>query len=240
MVLAAGRGVRMRDAFGGLHKSLLPVGGAPLIVRLIGRLSAAGFSPIVVNVCHQADAIVAACGDGSGFGNRIEYSREDSALETAGGIANALPLLGTGTFLAANSDVYSEIDLVALRRDGTRAMATRGSLAHLALVPNPEHNPAGDFDLKDGLVGRPGEGRDLTYSGVGLFDAAAFADIEPPAKVPLIDVLEPLARRGKVSGERVAAAWSDVGTPERYEELRRRLGEAGTPAASGAEEEETS
>jgi len=228
MILAAGKGERMRGAFGGMHKALLPVGGVPLIVRLARSLAGAGIAPLVVNVCHQADRIAAALGDGDAVGCPIAYSRERVALETAGGIANALPLLGDATFLAANADVWVEIDFAAFARDGLAAMRAAGSRAHLLLAPNPEHNPGGDFDLDGGRALRPPGSRGLTFTGIGLYDPAAFAGVAPGEKAPLIGILEPLAARGLVSGEQTAAPWRDVGTPERYLEVSGAEG-AGAP-----------
>ncbi len=225
MILAAGKGERMGRLPGDLHKSLLPAGGEPLIVRAALRLTAAGLSPLVVNVCDRADQVVAALGDGSAIGNRILFSREQEALETAGGIANALPLLGKDTFMAVNADVHTDIDLAGLRDGGIAAMRELGTVAHLALVPNPGHNPGGDFGLDGRLVSRAGGQRPLTYSGIGLFDPEMFAQIGKGEKVRLADVLFPLVSASKVSGEQVTAHWLDVGTPERLRELERHLSE---------------
>lgn len=227
MILAAGKGERMRPKPGDPHKSLLPAGGEPLIVRTVRRLADAGFSPLVVNVSDRSGQIIDALGDGGAFGNQVLYSEEEEALETAGGIANALPLLGDGVFLAANADVYTTVDLPGLRDGGLRAMGDLGTLAHLALVPNPPHNPAGDFGLEGRLATRPDGARPLTYSGVGLFDPAAFKGVGKREKARLASILFPLAEAGKVSGERTDATWFDVGTPERHQELLRHLDKAG-------------
>ena len=226
MILAAGKAERMRGTFEGKHKSLLCVNGKPLIVRMAEALTAARISPLVVNLCHQAEAIETELGDGSRFGNTILYSREETALETAGGIANARSLLGNRPFLVVNSDIHTEIDLAVLVKSARTAMKKRATLAHLALAANPEHNPGGDFNLENGLVIRPEGRRSLTYTGIGMFDPRVFAGVEDGEVVRLLDVLKPLVRQEAVGGETTKEFWSDVGTPERYKQLIHSIGDA--------------
>ncbi len=227
MILAAGKGERMKEAFGCVHKSLLPVGGKPMIVHLIERLAKCGHSPLVINVCHQADEIMAAVKGAGDAATHVLFSREETALETAGGIANALGLLGEDIFLVMNADVHSDADLGDLGKRSLQCMEEMGTQAHLLLLDNPAHHPNGDFSLNDRLVARTEVPRPLTYSGIGLFHPEIFHPIKKGNKVPLTEILLPLVSAGKVSGEKLNSSWSDVGTPERYEELRQRLGEKG-------------
>uniref|UniRef100_A0A4W5LJH1 Nucleotidyl transferase domain-containing protein n=1 Tax=Hucho hucho TaxID=62062 RepID=A0A4W5LJH1_9TELE len=190
MILAAGRGERMRPLTDHTPKPLLSVGGQPLIVWHIQKLAAAGFADIVINHAWLGEQIEAALGDGSRFGVRIAYSREGTALETAGGIATALPLLGAVPFVVVNGDVLTDIDFACLRPT-LAALDGRTQLAHLLLVANPAHHPAGDFGLlPDGqLSANAADGIGLTFSGVGLYHPALFATIPPqqPAKLaPLL------------------------------------------------------
>ena len=223
MILAAGRGERMRPLTDRVPKAMLEAGGRPIVVHLIERLARAGFVDLVINVSHLAQVIEHGLGDGTRFGVRITYSRERSALETGGGIAYALPHLGNAPFVVANCDVYSDYDF-----SGMRAAAeplARGALAaHLVLVDNPSHHPGGDFRLERGLVTAPeGDGR-LTFSGIGAYSPALFADVMPGTACPLTAVLRPAMARRKVSGEHHRGCWMDIGTPERLEELDRALG----------------
>jgi len=221
MILAAGRGERMRPLSDCLPKPLLPVAGRPLIVHLIERLARAGFSELVVNVSHMADHIVGALGDGSRHGVRIVYSHEEQALETGGGIAYALPLLGDAPFVALNSDIYCDFDLARLA--APRAALARGALAaHLVLVDNPPHHPTGDFSLAGGRVSEDGMPR-LTFSGIGAYSPALFAGVERGAKCQLAALLRPAMAQGRVAGELHRGMWMDVGTPQRLGELERQL-----------------
>src|SRR5262245_25263011 len=164
MILAAGRGERMRPLTDRLPKAMLEAGGRPLVARLIERLARAGFTELVINVSHLGETIERGLGDGAALGVRIAYSREASALETGGGIAYALPLLGDAPFVAANCDVYCDFDFGRLRAAGD-ALARGGAAAHLVLVDNPPHHPAGDFCLEGGRVSAAGHER-LTFSGI--------------------------------------------------------------------------
>jgi len=221
MILAAGRGERMRPATDRVPKPLLPIAGKPLVVWLMEALVRNGFVEIVVNVSHLGAMIEEALGNGEAFGARIAYSREPEALETAGGIAAALPLLGEAPFLVVNGDLYTDF---AFSRLTARAagFSDSGPVAHLVLVPNPEHHPHGDFSLDGGLVVH-GAGDRLTFSGIGVYHPGLFSHVGRGAKQQLATLLrEPMAAR-RVTGERHDGVWIDVGTPERLAGLERLL-----------------
>ncbi|GAB4178516.1 MAG: nucleotidyltransferase family protein [Rhodocyclaceae bacterium] len=221
MILAAGRGTRMRPLSDTLPKPMLVAGGRPLIVRHVEALVRAGMRDIVINHAHLGERIEAALGDGTAFGARIAYSAEGAALETAGGIAHALPLLGDGPFAVVNGDIACDYDFARLAQVA-RAMCGRGDLAHLVLVPNPPHHPEGDFCLEEGRVREAGFGR-LTYAGIGVYRAGLFAEIEPGAHAKLAPLLRVAIRAGRASGEAHHGLWMDVGTPGRLAELDRLL-----------------
>ncbi len=217
MILAAGRGERMRPLTDTCPKPLLVAGGKALIVWHIERLAAAGIVDLVINHAHLGRMIEDALGDGARFGVRIRYSPEGSALETAGGIARALPLLGDSPFLVVNGDVFCDADFAGLRRAAEELNPVR--CAHLLLVTNPAHHPEGDFGLTpDGLV-REGEGDRLTFSGLGAYHPALFAGLSPDAPAKLAPLLRAAMARNRVSGARLLGRWVDVGTPERLREL---------------------
>jgi len=221
MLLAAGRGERMRPLTDATPKPLLEAGGQTLVVRLIERLAAAGFGDLVINHAHLGQKIEAALGDGARFGVRIRYSPEATALETAGGIAQALPLLGAEPFAAINADLHTDFPFSALHT------ALRGDdLAHLVLVDNPPHHPLGDFALADGRVRNAGAPM-LTFSGVGVYDPALFAAITRGEKAQLAPLLRRAADAGRVSGAHFRGRWVDVGTPERLAALDAELRGAG-------------
>jgi len=216
MILAAGRGERMRPLTDRTPKPLLVAGGKPLIVHQIERLRAAGIEWIVVNLAWQAEAIEAALGDGTAFGVQLRYSREpDGALETAGGIRHALDLLGEDPFVVVNSDIHCDFPLARLQR------LEPGDSARLVLVDNPAHHPGGDFALERGRVHLDGTSC-YTYSGIGLFHPGLFEVLQPGVR-PLRPVLEQAIAAGRVSGQHHAGTWLDIGTPERLAELDRRL-----------------
>lgn len=218
MILAAGRGERMRPLTDHTPKPLLPVGGKPLIVWHLERLARAGCRQVVINHAHLGEQIPAALGDGSAWGLDIRYSPEPpGALETAGGIARALPLLGHEPFLVVNGDIFCDWDPAA-----ALALDMQGRLAHLVLVDNPPHHPAGDFALVDGLVGNQEAGR-LTFAGIGIYAPALFAGLDPDQPAKLAPLLRTAADAGQVSGERHGGRWVDVGTPERLRELDQEL-----------------
>jgi MurNAc alpha-1-phosphate uridylyltransferase len=225
MILAAGRGERMRPLTDVTPKPLLTVGGKPLIVWHIENLARAGFRELVINHAHLGDRIEAALGDGSRFGVSIRYSPEAEALETAGGIANALPLLGEGPFAVVNGDVFCDCDFARLA-GMLRQMAERpdGPAAYLLLVDNPGHHPEGDFALAGGKILEHGE-QMLTFSGIGVYLPALFAGIPAGSKAKLAPLLRTWMAHGQVAGEHYRGRWVDVGTPERLAALDRELRE---------------
>ena len=221
MILAAGRGERMRPLTDRLPKAMIEAAGRPLIVHLIQRLARAGFAELVINVSHLGETIERQLGDGAALGVRIAYSREATALETGGGIAYALPLLGEAPFVVVNCDVYSDFDFARLRA-AADSLSERGGVAHLVLVDNPAHHRGGDFCLHQGRVTAAGEER-LTFSGMGAYAPALFAAVERGTRCQLAALLQPAMARGEVSGERHRGLWMDVGTPERLAALERTL-----------------
>lgn len=217
MILAAGRGERMRPLTDHTPKPLLVVGGRPLIVWHLERLSAAGFRDLVINHAHLGGQIEAALGDGSAWGLSIRYSPEPpGALETAGGIANALPLLGEAPFLVVNGDIWCDWDF-------RRAPALAEHSAHLVMVANPAHHRGGDFSLDGGKVGYAADGETLTYAGIGVFAPAFFAGVPRGQALKLRPLLDAAIAAGTLGGERHEGRWVDVGTPERLAELDRQL-----------------
>ena len=210
MILAAGRGERMRPLTDHTPKPLLSVHDKPLIVWHIERLKKAGFSQLVINHAHLGEQVEHALGDGSAFGVSIAYSPEETALETGGGIAHALSLLGEQPFLVVNGDVWTDINYAALALDERDA-------AHLVLVNNPSHNPNGDFALNKGRVSVDGSDK-LTFSGVGLYQPHLFSD-QSEECFPLAPLLRNAMSQNTVSGQHHQGIWTDVGTPERLAEI---------------------
>lgn len=227
MILAAGRGERLRPLTDSTPKPLLRAGGKPLIVWHLQRLAAAGWRDVVINHAHLGQQIVAALGDGTGFGLSISYSPEPvGALETAGGIAAALPLLGPHPFLAINGDVWCDWDVGRARQLVARDSSAQRR-AHLVLVDNPPHHPAGDFRLSGDnvLAADPHtDGATLTYAGIGVFWPEFFAGVQRGGFMKLRPLLDEGIRRGLIGGERHAGRWVDVGTCERLALLDRELG----------------
>lgn len=219
MLLAAGRGERLRPLTDAIPKALVEAGGKPLIAWHLERLARAGFAEAVINVSHLGERIVERIGDGARFGLRISYSRERERLETAGGIANALGLLGREPFLLVNADVYCECDFSKLMK-----VKLGERLAHLVLVPNPPHRPKGDFSLRDGRVGDEAAPR-YTYAGVAVMAPALVRPVTPGEKAPLAPLLYDAAARGLLGGELYEGLWQDVGTIERLAELEKSLRE---------------
>jgi MurNAc alpha-1-phosphate uridylyltransferase len=217
MILAAGRGERMRPLTDHMPKPLLCVGGKPLIVWHIERLARAGFLDLVINHAHLGQQIENALGTGEHWGVRIAYSAEGEALETAGGIAKALPLLGDQPFLVVNGDIYSDYDFQSLH-----AQPMEGMDAHLVLVDNPAQHPRGDFYLADGRLVEQGETR-LTFSGMGVYRPALFATIASGSKAKLAPLLNAAIVRNKATAEHYRGIWVDVGTPERLHALDKEL-----------------
>lgn len=211
MILAAGRGERMRPLTDHTPKPLLEVGGQRLIEYHLRALVTAGFGSVVINHAHLGAQIEAALGDGSRYGLTIQYSPENPALETAGGIRRALPLLGDGPFLVINGDVWCDYPLQRLRH-------CQPALAHLVMVDNPPQHPEGDFQLSaDGRLSEGAVPR-LTFSGIGVYRAALFDDCQD-GPVPLGPLLRRAMARGQVSGEYYHGQWHDIGTPARLAAL---------------------
>jgi len=225
MILAAGLGERMRPLTDHTPKPLLRAGGKTLIGWQIERLKAAGFTDLVINHAHLGQQIETELGDGSVHGVRIEWSDEGTPLETAGGIARALHLLGTQPFMVTNGDVYTEFDYGRLQSVLAAMASNPDHLAHLVLVANPPHHPAGDFGLQDGRVSPPsGPGSAcLTFSGIGCYRPELFAGITPGDKARLAPLLIAAMNAGKVTGEYFAGRWEDVGTPARLHALDEEL-----------------
>lgn len=217
MILAAGRGERMRPLTDHTPKPLLRVAGKPLIVHHLEALRAAGFTDLVINTGHLGEQLPARLGDGRQWGVRIAWSPEPpDALETGGGIFNALPLLGAKPFLVVNSDIWTDYPFA-------RLPATLTKLAHLVLVDNPPHHPEGDFALADsGGVTETGAPR-LTFSGISVLRPELFNGCAP-GRFPLGPLLRRAMAKGQVSGERHTGDWRDIGTPQRLAELERERG----------------
>ena len=214
MILAAGRGERMRPLTDHTPKPLLEAGGKPLIQYHIEALAAAGVQDIVINHAHLGDKLETVLGDGSRFGVRLTYSREEQALETGGGIFKALPLLEGEPFVVVNGDIWTDYPLQRLPREPD-------ALAYLVLVDNPPHHPEGDFHLTDGRIMLQGEPR-LTFSGIGVYRSQLFEDCRPGA-FRLAPVLRKAMAAGLVRGEHYSGRWMDVGTPERLRDLDQAL-----------------
>lgn len=215
MILAAGRGERMRPLTDHTPKPLLQVGGRALIEHHILALVDAGFKELVINHAHLGAQIEDYLSDGSRYGAHIQYSPEEQALETGGGIRQALPMLGDGPFVVINGDVWTDYPLARLReRDIKRA--------HLVMVANPEHNTSGDFSLQDGVLHTEGPDK-LTFSGIGIYHPRLFAATRAGA-FPLAPLLREAMGQGLVSGEYYEGQWVDVGTPERLQALNALLG----------------
>ncbi|MDR2878117.1 MAG: nucleotidyltransferase family protein [Chromatiales bacterium] len=217
MILAAGRGERLRPLTDTTPKPLIEAGGRSLIEHHLSALANYGFTRIVINHAYLGAQIEARLGDGTQYGVHVIYSREGThALETGGGIHRALPLLGEEVFVIVNADIWTDFPFATLT-------PPRG-LAHLVLAPNPPHHPRGDFALKDGIVSN--EGAELyTYTGIAVLRAELFASCTPGA-FPLAPLLRTAITRGEVSGELYRGAWRDIGTPESLRALREWLGES--------------
>lgn len=224
MILAAGEGRRMRPLTATTPKPLLPVAGEPLLGHHLRRLAAQGFREVVINVAYLGQHIIDYCGDGSAWGLSIAISRETAPLETAGGILQAMPLLGDAPFLVVNGDVWTDIDFGELASSALRT----GEQAHLVLVDNPPQHPAGDFQLDaDGWIcSRDSEASDdaLTYAGVGIYTPAFFGAVaeQPVGKLALRPLLDTAIAQRALGGRHHTGEWEDVGTPERLAALDAR------------------
>ncbi|MEN9794612.1 MAG: nucleotidyl transferase [Pseudomonadota bacterium] len=224
MILAAGRGERMRPLTDHTPKPLLLAGGKPLVVWHLERLAQAGFSEVVINLAHLGEQIESALGSGEAWGLQIRYSHEPAgALETAGGIATAQPWGKTrAPFLLINGDVFSDWDVSEARK---MAQASDNTLGHLVLVPSPAHHPQGDFGLQpDGQVcPRDAAATRLTYSGMAVLWPALFDHTPAHARAPLAPLLHEAMAQGRLRGSLHAGQWMDVGTPERLAALDHTL-----------------
>ncbi len=216
MILAAGRGERMRPLTDTTPKPLLQVGNKTLIEHHINALEKAGIHHLVINHAYLGEKIEAFLGSGEKYGVRISYSAEGhgKALETGGGIFNALPLLGDEPFVVVNADIWTDYNFSQLSINDE-------SLAHLVLVTNPEHNQSGDFAIKQGKLVAEGSQK-LTYSGIGIYRAELFKGCSAGA-FPLAPLLREAMKRGLVSGEYYPGVWLDVGTPERLMQIENIL-----------------
>ena len=223
MILAAGRGERMRPLTDHTPKSMLQVGGKPLIFRHLEKLANAGFRSVVINHAHLGEQIELAVGNGKRWNLAVRFSPEAQALETAGGIRNALPLLQEEVFAVVNADVYSDYDYGRLAEAIRRMPAP--TLAHLVLVDNPPHHPSGDFCVGGELV-RAGHKGLLTFSGFGTYRASLFDPVALGSKHALAPLLREQMALGKVTGEHFRGEWDDVGTPQRLADLEMRLSRA--------------
>ena len=213
MILAAGRGVRLRPLTDTRPKPLLEAGGKALIAWHLEKLARAGFTEIVINHAHLGEMLERELADGARFGLAIRYSPEREALEAAGGIAAALPMLGSEPFLVLNADVYSDFDFSQLL-----GFELGDKLAHLVLVDNPAQHPQGDFALEHGYAGESGSPM-LTFSGIGIYAPRLFGGIPAGAKIPLAPLLRKAMAAGRVSGEHYRGRWHDIGTVERLQAL---------------------
>jgi len=215
MLLAAGRGERMRPLTDSLPKPLVRIGGRPLIGWHLTRLARVGVREVVINVSWLGEQLRAALGDGADFGVRISWSEEGPVpLETGGGIFRALPLLGPGAFLVVNADIWTDIDF------GRLALAPQAH-AHLVLIPNPPHHPRGDFGLEGDRVVQRDSDR-FTYSGVGVYRAEFFHDCAD-GRFPLLPLLNRAIAARRVTAEVHRGEWCDVGTAERLAQLTARV-----------------
>jgi len=215
MILAAGRGERMRPLTDQTPKPLLRVADKPLIQYHIEALRDAGFRELVINHAWLGEQIVQYLGDGARFDVEIVYSPEpEGALETGGGIHQALPLLGDGSFLVVNGDIWTDFPFASLKHKPQQ-------LAHLVLVNNPSHNPQGDFSVEQDIVSDGGESA-LTFSGIGLYRPEFFSD-QSSGKFPLAPLLRDAMRNRQVSGEHYTGGWTDAGTPQRLATLDSQL-----------------
>jgi MurNAc alpha-1-phosphate uridylyltransferase len=214
MILAAGRGERMRPLTDDMPKPLLPVGGKPLIQHHVENLAAAGVRDIVINLAWQGAKIAAALGDGTRFGVRIAYSDEgDLALETGGGICNALPLLGRDPFIVVSGDVWTAFPFATLS-------LAHDDVAHFVVVPNPDFHSRGDFGLASDRMTE--SGTRYTYANIGVFTPEFFAG-RKPERFALAPLMFEWIRKNKVSGELYAGPWENIGTPAQLAALDRKL-----------------
>lgn len=211
MILAAGRGERMRPLTDHTPKPLLIVRGKPLIVWHLENLAKAGFKQVVINHAHLGSQIEVALGDGANWNLQIQYSPELVALETAGGIANALPMLGNAPFLVVNGDIFTDIDFATIN-------LAPNMLAHVVLVDNPPQHSQGDFAIENTLLKNTGEPM-RTFSGVGVYHPSLFAPIKRGNAAKLAPLLRQAIAENKATAQYYQGMWHDIGTPERLQAL---------------------
>lgn len=215
MILAAGRGERLRPLTDITPKPLIKVAGKSLIEYHLENLARSGFKEIIINTAWLAEKIHLALGDGSDYGVAIHYSDEGTALETAGGIINALSPLGDEPFLVVNGDIWCDFDFSALQK------LKQPTQAHLVLVNNPEHNKDGDFSLQNGMICNTGDSMN-TYSGIGIYSAEFFKE-QTGGALPLAPIIRNKCENNLVSGQFYDGLWTDVGTVERLQQLEKQL-----------------
>lgn len=214
MILAAGRGERLRPVSDTMPKALVEVGGISLLEQQLQRLADAGIETVVINLGWLGERIAERIGSGRQFGLQVVYSPEyDNILDTGGGIKRALPLLGRAPFWVINADVFTDMALPKVKLDAD-------SLAHLVLVPTPAHKEFGDFELRDGKV-RNSDNQDLTFSGIAFYRPEFFAD-SGGGRYSVVPLLREAADRGQLEGSLYEGIWEDVGTPERLAALNTR------------------
>jgi len=233
MILAAGRGERMRPLSDTCPKPLLPAGGKPLIVWQVEALARAGYRDLVINVAHHADRLVAALGDGDRHGVRIRWSREPEPLETAGGVATALPLLEPGPVLVVSGDIWTRFDYASLAaRCAAMSRDAHAPRAHLVMVPNPPYHRDGDFALAGSALALDGTNR-LTFGNIALYDTALFGELPRGVKLKMLPLFERWISAGIASGERYDGPWANVGTPAELAALDHALSHSSTDHRSG-------
>lgn len=222
IIFAAGRGERMRPLSDHCPKPLLSVGNKPLIVWHLERLVRAGITDIVINYAWLGQQFLQTLGDGHQWGAKLHYSSEVSALETAGGIAHALPLLGQGVFLAISGDIYTDFDFAHLLARAAVMQASADPKMHLVLVDNPIYHPDGDFGLeKNNVVSM--QQPHFTYANIGLYDTRSFIHLDPQRPAKLAPLIHQAIAEGQVSGEHFAGIWHNIGTPEQLSALDNML-----------------
>lgn len=234
MILAAGRGERMRPLSDATPKPLLEVAGKPLIGWQIEALARAGYDDLVINAAHLASQLTAALGDGSAYGVRIRWSIETTPLETAGGIATAIPLLPPGPALIVSGDIWTGFDYATLApRVQAMATNTASPRVHLVMVPNPAFHPGGDFVLREGRIERQGPHK-LTFGNIGVYDTSLFRELPHGVKLQLLPLYLDWIAQGLVAGERFDGPWVNVGTPADLAQLDRQLRAGVAPIAHHA------
>ncbi len=231
MILAAGRGERMRPLSDTIPKPLLPLCGKPLIVWQIEALARAGFTDVVINVAWLGEHMRSALGNGAALGVRIAWSVEAEALETAGGIATALPLLPAGPVLVVSGDIWTRYDYAKLHATMAGMAAGSTNRAHLVMVPNPPYHPDGDFSLAGDRIEMEQAAR-LTFANIALYDTALFGELPRGVKLRLLPLFHRWIGLGIMSGERYDGPWANLGTPQELADLDRQL--RGGLSASGA------